>query len=73
MNKSPKKNYQNPFVQAYRRSSRVFLKILKCLEVKRSTIKGGREVEQLCADVKYSSATSLHDGDMEEFLRIKTP
>ena len=28
---------------------------------------------QLCADVKYSWGTSLHDEDMEEFLRIKTP
>ena len=28
---------------------------------------------ELCADVEYSWGTSLHDGDMEEFLRIKTP
>ena len=28
---------------------------------------------QLCADVEYSWGTSLYDGDVEEFLRIKTP
>ena len=27
---------------------------------------------QLCADVEYASGTSLHDGDVEEFLSIKT-
>ena len=30
-------------------------------------------MEQLCADVEYSWGTSLHDGDVEEFLRIKPP
>ena len=29
-------------------------------------------MEQLCVDVEYSWGTSLHDGDVEEFLRIKT-
>ena len=48
------------------------MKFLKFLEVKRSIIRGGREVEQLYADVEYSWGTSLHDGDVEEFLRIKT-
>ena len=28
---------------------------------------------QLYVDVKYFWGTSLHDGDVEEFLRIKTP
>ena len=30
-------------------------------------------MEQLYADVEYSWGTSLHDGDLEEFLRIKPP
>ena len=29
-------------------------------------------MEQLCADMEYSWRTSLHDGDVEEFLKIKT-
>ena len=28
---------------------------------------------QLCADVEYAWGTSFHDGNVEEFLRIKTP
>ena len=28
--------------------------------------------EHLCADVEYARETSLHIGDVEEFLRIKT-
>ena len=28
---------------------------------------------QLCANVEYAWETSLHDGDVEEFLRMKTP
>ena len=30
-------------------------------------------MEQLWADVEYTWGTSLHDGDVENFLRIKTP
>ena len=30
-------------------------------------------MRKLCADVEYSWGASLHDGDVEEFLRIKTP
>ena len=30
-------------------------------------------MKQLCAAVKYLWGTSLHDGDIEEFLRMKTP
>ena len=73
MNKSPKERGPDLFVQAHRRSLRIFLNFLKILEVKRSIIKGGKEVGQLCANVEFSWETSLHDGDVEEFLRIKTP
>ena len=48
------------------------MKFLKNLEVKRNIIKCRREVKRLCDDVKYFWRTSLHDGDEEEFLRIKT-
>ena len=54
MNKNPKKKGSNPFVQAHRRSLAVFMKILNFLEVKRSFIRGGRKVGQLCADVEYA-------------------
>ena len=30
-------------------------------------------MRKLCDDVEYSWGTSLHDGDVEEFLRINTP
>ena len=73
MNKSSKESGPDPFEQAHRRSPRVFMKFLKILKVKRNIIRGGREVGQLCADVEYSWETSLHDEDVEEFLRIKTP
>ena len=43
------------------------------LEVKRNIIKGDKEAEQLCADVEYYGGTSLHDEDVKQFLRIKTP
>ena len=46
-------------------------KFLKFLKVKRNIIRGGREVGKY-GDVEYSWGTSLHDGDVEEFLRIKT-
>ena len=54
MNKSSNENAPNPFVQAHKISLGVFMKILIFLEVKRSFIKGGREVGQLCADVEYA-------------------
>ena len=73
MNKSSKESGLDPFEQAHRRSPRVFMKFLKTLKVKRNIIRGGREVGQLCADVEYFWETSLHDEDVEEFLRIKTP
>ena len=44
MNKSSKENGMDPFVQAHRRSLRVFMKILNCLEVKQSFIRYGKEV-----------------------------
>ena len=49
------------------------MKFLNFLEVKRSFIKDGREVWQLCVDVEYARGTSLHNGEVEEFLRIKPP
>ena len=73
MNKSPEENGLDLFVQAHRRSPGVFIKILKLLKVKRSFIRCGTEVEQLCDAMEYSWGTSLHDGDMKEFLKIKTP
>ena len=44
MNKSPKERGLNPFVQAHSRSPGVLLNFLNFLEVKRSIIKGGREM-----------------------------
>ena len=54
MNKISKERSLDPFVQVYRRSPGVFMKILNFLEVKRSFIRVGREVGQLCADVEYA-------------------
>ena len=44
MNKSLKEKGLDPFVQAYRRSLRIFLNFKIFLEVKQSIIRGGREV-----------------------------
>ena len=44
MNKSLKERSLDPFVQAHRRSPRIFLKILKVLQIKQSVIRGGRKV-----------------------------
>ena len=44
MNKSSEDRGPNPFVQAHRRSPMVFMKFLNFSKVKRSFIRGGREV-----------------------------
>ena len=53
MNKSSDKIGSNPFEQVHRKSLRVFMKILKFLEVKRRFIKSGIEVGQLFADMEF--------------------
>ena len=54
MNKSPKENDLDSFVQAYIRNQMVFMKFLNFLKVIRNFIRCGKEVEQLCADVEYA-------------------
>ena len=73
MNKSQRENYSDPFIQAHIRNPSVFMNFLNYFEVKRNIFRCGREVEKLWVDVKYTWGTSLHDGDVEEALRIKTP
>ena len=54
MNKSPKEMSPDPFLQVHRKNPEVFMKILNFLELKRSFIRGDKEVGQLCADGEYS-------------------
>ena len=70
MNKSPDKRGPNPFEQAHKKSLRVFLNFLKFLEVKRSFIKSGREVGQLCDFIEEQD--SLME-TCKKFSRNKPP
>ena len=72
MNRCPKERGPYSFVQGHRRSPGVFLNFFKILVVQRC-ISELEKIEQLYADVEYSWGTSLYDGDVEDFLRIKTP
>ena len=54
MNKILKERHLNPFVQAHGRSPMEFMEFLNFVEVKQSFIRSGKEVGQLCANVKYA-------------------
>ena len=72
MNKSPKDGGSYPFVQTHIRIPDIFLNFLKFFGSQTRHYQRWRRSGKLCADVEYSWETSLHDRDVEEFLRNKT-